>query len=109
MNNYTLNVQDGRVRYIMKQGDATVASYTSQQSAEWMLRQFKPFASTEFPGYEIKVKSEKGDEYFFDGEWQRAETCETCRPDYCDIEEPQEKPKRRRRTKDIVCEQEGGR
>lgn len=83
--NYILKSNNGRVKYIMKNKDGSVGSDTRLDSAEWMLRENKPFRSTEFPGYPIGVKVECGTKYFFEGVW----------PD---------EPKKKRRTKDVVCE-----
>lgn len=83
---YTLNSHNGRIKFIMKPKDGRiVGTDTRLDSAEWMLRENKPFRSTEFPGYPVGVKVECGTEYFFEGDW------------------PDEKPKRKRRTKDKVC------
>ena len=82
---YKLTSANGRINYIMKQESGPVGSNTRLDSAEWMLKENKPFRSTEFEGYPIGVKVECGTEYFFEGEWP----------------EPQKKPKKRK--KDAVC------
>lgn len=78
---YNLMVRNGKVNYLMKQKYGEVGSSTPKDSAEWILAQNKPFRSTEFPDYPIAVKTENGDEYFFEGIWP----------------EPQKKPARRKK------------
>ena len=82
---YTLMTTNGRVKYIMRQSSGTVGSDTPKSSAEWMLQNNGAFKSMEFEGYPIGVKTQKGDEYFFQGVWP----------------EPKRK---RKRVKDVVCE-----
>lgn len=84
MNEYRLDVQNGRVKYVMMQKCGPVGSDTRVDSARWMLENNRPFRSAAIEGYPIGVRTENGDEYFFAGEW--------------------EAQKRRRRMKDAVCE-----
>lgn len=83
MSDYKLDVQNGRVKYIMVQKFGPVGSDTREDSALWMLAQNKPFRSTTLEGYPIGVRTENGDEYFFAGVW------------------PQKRQKKR--IKDAVC------
>ena len=83
---YKLMVRCGFVNYRMKQSGGAVGSKTELSNAEWMLEQNKPFRSKEFEDFPIAVRTERGDEYFFEGVWP----------------EPQKKP--RKRIKDKVCE-----
>ena len=83
---YKLMVRCGSVNYLMKQNGEPVGSKTTKDSAEWMLEQNKPFRSKEFEDFPIAVRTERGDEYFFEGVWP----------------EPQKKP--RKSIKDKVCE-----
>lgn len=84
---YRLMVRSGKVNYLMRQKDGPVGSATPKDSAEWMLEQYKPFRSTEFPDYPIAVTVADGTEYFYEGIWP---------------EPPKKKP--RKRMKDVVCE-----
>lgn len=83
MSEYKLAAENGRVKYVMIQKSGLVGSDTREDSARWMLEQNKPFRSTILDGYPIGVRTEKGDEYLFAGEWPE---------------------KKRRRKKDVVCE-----
>ena len=86
---YKLSVNNGLVNYLMKQNGEPVGCKTKQDSAEWMLEQNKPFRSTEYPGYPIAVKTENGDEYFFEVTWDRPKRRKkdvVCGNDYCEME-----------------------
>lgn len=76
--------KNGKVNYLMKQKDGPVGSATPLSTAEWMLAQYKPERSTEFPGYPIRV-TVAGTDYYYEGLWP-------------------EKKKPRKRIKDVVCE-----
>ena len=78
---YRFMVRRGQVKYLMRQKSGMVGSATPRDSAEWITENNKPFRSTEFPDYPIAVKTENGDEYFFEGIWP----------------EPQKKPTRRKK------------
>lgn len=78
---YKLMVRCGSVNYLMKQNGEPVGCKAKQDSAEWILEQNKPFRSTEFADFPIAVKTQRGDEYFFEGVWP----------------EPQKKPTRRKK------------
>ena len=78
---YKLMVRCGFVNYVMKQKSGTVGSKAKKDSAEWILAQNKPFRSTEIENYPIAVRTEHGDEYFFEGVWP----------------EPKKKPTRRKK------------
>ena len=78
------------VRYLMKQKGGNVEGKTSPKSAMWMLTNDKakvPHMTEEFPGFPLTADGV----YFFDGA--------VCGPDYCDIPEVEEKPKRKRAAK----------
>lgn len=90
---YRLTSANGRINYIMKQENGPVGNNTRLDSAEWMLRENKPFKSTEFPGYPVGVKVECGTEYFFEGEWhepqkktKKRKKDAVCSNDYCELE-----------------------
>ena len=83
---YKLTIASGcNVNYLMKQNGEPVGCRTKLESAEWMLAQYKPERSTEFPGYPIHVTVADGTEYYYEGIW------------------PEQK-KSRKRIKDVVCE-----
>lgn len=102
------------VRYLMKQKGGNVEGKTSPKSAMWMLTNDKakvPHMSEEFPGFPLTADGV----YYFDGEVEETEgaSSETaaaapvCGPDYCDIPEVEEKPKRKRsakKSKEVVGE-----
>ena len=118
MSNFILNqVMVGdkpMVRYLMKQKGGNVEGKTSPQSAMWMLTNDKakvPHMTEEFPGFPLTADGV----YFFNGrvesgelrvEMENAVEPEaTCGPDYCEIPEVVEKPKKSRKmAKDVVCE-----
>ena len=79
---YKLKSQNGRIRFVTRQYGANICHETRLDSAEWMLNEYKPYKSTEFEGYEVGVRVADGNEYFFEGTWNKP----------------------RRRKKDIVCE-----
>lgn len=82
--------KNGKVNYLMKQKDGPVGSATPLSTAEWMLEQNKPFRSTEYPGFPVAVKTENGDEYFFEGTWdapkRKRKKDAVCGNDYCELE-----------------------
>ena len=91
------------VRYLMKQKGGNVEGKTSPQSAMWMLTNDKskvPHMTEEFPGFPLTADGV----YFFDGAVEDGgvdaaatkEDAPVCGPDYCDIPEVEEKPKRNR-------------
>lgn len=94
---YTLNAQNGRIKYLMIQKGAPVGSETSVDTAEWMLSQGKPFYSPNYDGYEIGVIV-RGDEYAIAGKWHMDAPVDGCESD------AQKKPRKKRRMKDVVCE-----
>lgn len=124
MENIKLNVMENAgkvvVKYLMKQKGGNVLGQTSPGSAMWMLtndRQRKARMSGEFPGYPLTADGV----YFFDGEIDGDGAVDTdahvCGSDYCEIKPTDiggdglpipagdaEKPKRRKRSKDVVSE-----
>ena len=79
---FKLKSQNGRIRYYMAQKSGVVGNDTRLDSAEWMLREHKPYRTGKIEGFPVTVMC-NGHEYFFEGEWP----------------EP-----KKRRTKDKVCE-----
>lgn len=79
---YELTVKDGKIRYLAKSGRDLVSCATSPDRAEWLMRnrEITQDAVEGHPEYCVCA----GGEYWFEGRW---------------IAE-----KKRRRTKDIVCE-----
>lgn len=121
--NFKLNEKNGKVKYLNRMNGTVVGSDTTLDSATWLLTHGKPEKSGEFEGYPIAVKM-NGNEYFFSGEWlmggakdvlgedapQNAQKAH-CGPDYCEIDAGEvysrkgaDKPQKRRRVKDVVCE-----
>lgn len=111
------------VRYLMKQKGGNVEGKTSPKSAMWMLTNDKakvPHMTQEFPGFPLTADGV----YYFNGavegdesalspadagtspsaDGEAKEEAPGCGPDWCEIPEVAEKPKRKRRTKDVVCE-----
>lgn len=117
------------VRYLMKQKGGNVEGKTSPQSAMWMLTNDKakvPHMTEEFPGFPLTADGV----YFFDGKVEDGEATSSvselcseppspegegsgeteeaapgCGPDYCEIPELAEKPKKsRKKAKEVVCE-----
>ena len=78
---FKLMVRCGKINYLVKQNGEPVGSSTPKDSAEWMLEQYKPVRSTEFPNYPISVTVADGTQYFYEGIWP----------------EPQKKPTRRKK------------
>lgn len=120
MSNFILNrvvIGDKTVvRYLMKQRGGNVTGCTSPESALWMLTNDKakvPHMTEEFPGFPVTADGV----YFFDGKVESEEApAPNCGPDYCEIPAAElggdglpmpagaEKPKRKKRVKDVVCE-----
>lgn len=94
------------VRYLMKQKGGNVEGKTSPKSAMWMLTNDKakvPHMTEEFPGFPLTADGV----YYFDGSVEDGgvdaaatkEDTPVCGPDWCDIPEVEEKPKRKRSAK----------
>ena len=110
------------VRYLMKQKGGNVEGMTSPNSAMWMLTNDKakvPHMTQEFPGFPLTADGV----YFFDGDVEDGEATSSvtadavlpapegegpeeteeaapgCGPDWCEIPEVAEKPKRKRAAK----------
>lgn len=94
--NFKLNEKNGKVKYLNRMNGTVVGTDTTLDSATWLLAHGKPEKSSEFEGYPIAVKM-NGNEYFFDGEWLMGGEKDVLG------DEPQ-KPQKRRRAKDVVCE-----
>ena len=126
MSNFILNqvvVGDTTVvRYLMKQKGGNVTGHTSMKSAMWMLtndRAKVPHITEEFPGYPLTADGV----YFFDGEmgdekttssaslrsapspeWEDSGAAVEIGADGLPLPAGAEKPKRKKRAKDVVCE-----
>ena len=129
MTEYTLNRNEqGMVHYLYKNdGKHPFVGYCKWESARWMLENDKSRElrmSEEYEGFPLTADGV----YFFDGAIEhgaeenggpedaatprsksfRTEETEAvepvCGPDWCEIPEVAEKPKRKKRTKDVVCE-----
>ena len=93
-NNYSLKAENGRVGYLVQQGNGYVLMHTPEESAKWMLEEgrVENMSPPEQPDYPIRVEI-NGNEYFFAGTWDE--------PSIFD-----ERPKpRKRRPKDILLEE----
>ena len=66
--NYKLKETAGKVKYLNRYHGNVVGTDTSANNAMWILNQYKPEKSDEFPGYPIAIKAQNS-EYFFAGEW----------------------------------------
>lgn len=113
--NYRLNEKNGKVPYLTRMNKTVVGGETARESAEWILENGKPEKSGEFEGYPIKALV-NGNEYFFSGEWlmggAKDVLGEGARKSACELGDVEEvysrkgadKPQRKRRIKDVVCE-----
>ena len=91
---------DGTVDYLMKQNGCNVTGKTKFESALWMLKQGGEIrASGEFPMYPLTADGV----YHFKGEYEMMEPPEIG-ADGLPMLAGSEKPKRKKRAKDIVCE-----
>lgn len=103
--NFKLNQNDdGKVPYMTKQKTGTIGSSAKIDSVYWIIdhAKGKPFKSEEFPGFPVAVTMETGEEYYFSGEWLMGAS-EDALGDEKPAEQP-EKPQKKRRIKDAVCE-----
>lgn len=121
--NYRLKVTGGKVKYLNRYNGEVVGSDTPLDSATWLLSRNEPEKSDEFKGFPIKV-SANNSEYFLAGEWLMGGAKDVlgedapesagkapCGPDSCEVDAMEvyshkgaDKPQKRRRTKDVVCE-----
>ena len=101
MLNYILKRNaDGTVDYLMKQKGCNVTGKTKFESALWMLKHGGEIrASGEFPMYPLTSDGV----YFFAGEFDDQEPPEIG-ADGLPLLAGAEKPKRKKRVKDVVCE-----
>ena len=81
---YKLKIVDGRVRYLTRSGKDYVVSSTTAERADWMMKN-KPIENKPIQGFSGFCVCAAG-EYFYEGEWT------------------DEKPQKKRRIKDKVCE-----
>lgn len=107
---YRLNNVEGRIKYFVRGKNGTTGSTTRTDSAEWMLRENKPYRSDEFEGYPIAVDCNRNT-YFFSGTWIEPDETEVepkvevGQEEVSDADaDPFQKPRRKRRVKDVVCE-----
>jgi len=92
---------DGTVDYLMKQKGCNYAGKTKFENALWILKQGKGevHASGEFPMYPLTSDGV----YFFAGEFDDQEPPEIG-ADGLPLLAAAEKPKRKKKVKDVVCE-----
>lgn len=86
---YKLAEKDGRVRYFMGDAKNVTGSDTRIDSAEWMLKEGKPYRSNQIEGYPIAVEC-NGSTYFFEGSWDEPSI----------FDEP--KPRKRRKKDEVL-------
>lgn len=81
MSNYNLNVQNGKIEYLMKSGKDVVKAETTEQNAEWIIKNkgVKNESIEGFPDYPIFAG-----EFYFAGTWTPS------------IFDEEKKPKRRK-------------
>ena len=102
MLNYILKIDEhGEVRYLMKQTNCAVAGKMPFDSAMHILKSGGKIRASEiYEGFPITSDNK----YFFEGEYEEDETAIELGADGLPIPAKGEKPTRKKRMKDVVCE-----